>query len=123
MRHAWSGIRHGFHRPIACDVRQILPNQSGKGINVLRSVSFAWLGLERENEVVADFGGRENSGRRPNPKAALNGETAAAWHGGEWLGNRAAQLKTAARAECRAAAGNGTAGDREPRTALGEGRS
>ncbi len=123
LRHTGRRIRHGLHGPVACDTRQILPIQGGKGINVLRSVSFPRFGLEGENETVADFGGRENSGRRPNPKTALNGETGAARHSGEGLADGAAQLKAAAGAECRAAAGNDTASDGKSGTALGESRS
>ena len=100
-----------------------MPIQTREGINVLRSVSFPRFGLERENEVVADFGGRKNSGRGPNPEAALNGEPAAARHACRGLADGAAQLKTAAGAERRAAAGNDTASGGEAAAALGESRS
>lgn len=120
LRNAGRGIGHGFHRAVACDAGQILPVQSGKGINILRRVSFSRFGLKREHEIVADFRWRENDWRRPDPKAALNGKAGAARHGGQRLGDGAAQLKPATGAERRAAAGDDAAGDGEAGAALSE---
>lgn len=57
------------------------------------------------------------------PKAAFNGETAAAGRGGERLADGAGQTITAAGAEHHPAAGNYAASNVEPRAALGKSRA
>ena len=120
MRDAGRGIRHRFYRAIARNARQALPVLRGQYVRVLHRVGVPRIGLERDDEVVPGFGGREERRRWPDPKTALDGKGGVGGHGGEGLGDGAAQLKTGAAAECRAAAGNHAADDGEPRAALGE---
>ena len=123
MRHAGRGIRHGSYRSVSADRGKALPIRRREGINILCGVCFSRFGLEVEDEVVPQFGWRKNNRCGPDPKTALDGKPGAAWDGGEGLGNGAAQLKTAAGAERRAAACDYAPSDGEPRAALGESRA
>ena len=120
LRNAGRGIRHRFHRAIARNARQALPVQWSQRVRVLHYVVVPRIGLERDDEVVPDLGRRKERRRRPDPKATLNGKAGAARHGGQRLGDGATQLKPSAAAERRAATGNHTARDGEPRAALGK---
>ena len=115
---AGCGVRYRFHRAIARNARQVVPDWRGERVRVLHRVGVPQIGLERDDEVIADLGRRKERRRRPDPKAPANGKPAAAWHGGERLGDGAAQLETAAAAKRRAAAGNHATCDGEPRAAL-----
>ena len=120
LRDARGEVGDGFHRAVAGYAGQTLPVRRRQGIDVLRRVSFSRFGLKREHEIIANFGRGVNNRRRLNPEAALDGKPRAARHGGERLGDGAAQLKPRAAAERRAATGNHTARDGESRAALGK---
>lgn len=92
-RDAGGGIGHRFRRAVAGHSRKTLPICWGQRVRVLHGVGFSKLGLKGEDEIVARFGRGENDRRGPDPEAALNGKTGAGRHGGERLGNGAAQLK------------------------------
>ena len=94
LRRAGGEIRHGLHRSVSSDGSQAFPGQTRERINLLRRVNLAGFGLEREREIVPDLGWREHRWRRPDPKTAMDGTTAAAWHGGQRLRDGAAQLES-----------------------------
>jgi X-X-X-Leu-X-X-Gly heptad repeat protein len=120
LRDAGGKVRHRFDRAIARDARQALPVLRWQRISILHGVSVPWIGLEGDDEIIPGLGRREERRRRPDPKAALDGEPRAARDGSQRLGDGAAQLKTGAAAERRAASGNHAARDGEPRAALGK---
>ena len=122
MRDARRGIRHSLHRAVARNTRQALPVRRRQRVRVLHGVGIPRIGLERDNEIVPGLGWREERRRRPDPKAALNRKLRAGGHGGEGLGDGAAQLKAAAGAERCAAASDHAPGDGEPAAALGKSR-
>lgn len=117
---AGCGIGHGDHRAVARDVGESLPALAGKGIGVADNVIFAGFTLNRNHEVAVHGGWRKEDGRGTNPKAALDGKSRAARHGGQRLRDGAAQLKPRAAAKCRAATGNHAASDGETAAALGK---
>ena len=118
LRYVGRGIGHGNYRAIAGDVCKGLPARVREGIGVAQGVILAEFALNRDQKVAVHGGWRKEDGRRTNPKTALDGKARAAWHGGQWLGDGAAQLKARTATESCAAASNHAAHDGEPRAAL-----
>ena len=122
LRDAQCGVGHGDDVAGAGHGGQVLPSGTER-VQILHRVSLAQFGLDGDEKIRPDFRGRKEDGHRLNPKAALNGEPRAARHGGERLGDGAAQLKPAAGAGRRATTSYHATGDGEPRAALGESRA
>ena len=122
LRDAQGGVGHGDDIAVAGHGNQVLPIRT-EGAHILHRVAMAEFGLDGDEKIGSRFNRCKEDGCRLNPKSALNGKAGAAWHGGHWLGDGAAQLKPRAAAERRAAVGNDAAGDGEPRAALGEDRA
>ena len=122
LRDAEGGVGHGDNVAVARHGGQVLPGGTER-VQVLHRVGLAQFGLDGYQEIGAHLRGRKEDGRRLNPKAALNGKPGAAGHGGQRLGDGAAQLKPRAAAERRAAARNNAARDCKATAALREGRS
>lgn len=86
----------------------------------MHRVSLPQFRLDGDDKVCAGLGRSKNDGRGTNPKAALDGKPRAARHGGDGLGDGAAELESRTAAECRAAAGNHAAREGETAAALGQ---